>query len=78
MNEPIEIKAETEQRESKPSTAGLSRRTFLEVTSAGLAGAALASLPANAQQRADAIQKAETDHSASNPGPENTPGLLAE
>jgi oxalate decarboxylase len=64
----------SEQRESKPVTEGLSRRTFLGVGSSGLASAALASLAVNAQERTD-IEKAELDHSASNPGPENRPLL---
>jgi oxalate decarboxylase len=59
-----------EEHGSKPDTAGLSRRTFLEVGSVSLAGAALASLAVNAQQRED-TEKAEQDHSFSNPGPEN-------
>src|ERR1700739_3539329 len=53
---------------------GVSRRTFLGVGSASLASAALASLAANAQERAD-IQKGEQDHSFSNPGPEKKPLL---
>src|SRR6201998_943641 len=53
---------------------GVSRRTFWGVGSASLASAALASLAANAQERAD-IQKGEQDHSFSNPGPENKPLL---
>jgi oxalate decarboxylase len=53
---------------------GLSRRTFLGVGSAGLASAALASLAANAQEKTD-TEKADHDHSASNPGPENKPLL---
>ena len=60
------------QEESKTSTEGLSRRTFLEVGSAGLASAALSSLAVKAQERAD-TEKAEQDHSFSNPGPENKP-----
>jgi len=44
------------------------------VGSAGLASAALASLAVNAQERTD-TEKAEQDHSASNPGPENKPLL---
>jgi oxalate decarboxylase len=64
----------SEQQEGKPGTEGLSRRTFLGVSSAGLAGAALASLAVNAQERMD-TEKAERDHSASNPGPENKPLL---
>ena len=81
MSEPKEITAGTERdhwsstlQESKPGPEGLSRRTFLGVGSAGLAGAALASLTVNAQERAN-ITKAEQDHSASNPGPENQPLL---
>src|ERR1700751_3995518 len=62
------------QQEKQTNTNGLARRTFLEVGSAGLAGAALASLAVNAQERAD-IERAEQDHSASNPGPENKPLL---
>src|SRR5260370_23800945 len=64
----------SEQQESKTGTEGLSRRTFLGVGSAGLATAALASLAVNAQERMD-TEKAEQDHSASNPGPENKPLL---
>src|ERR1700746_3079216 len=63
-------------QQNQTGTDGLSRRTFLEVGSAGLAGAALASLAVKAQERAD-IERAEQDHSASNPGPENKP-LLGE
>jgi oxalate decarboxylase len=64
----------SEQQESKPDTEGLSRRNFLGVGSAGLATAALATLAANAQERAN-IEKGEHDHSASKPGPENKPLL---
>jgi oxalate decarboxylase len=64
----------SEPQESKRGTEGLSRRTFLEVGSAGLATAALASLAANAQEKSD-TEKADHDHSASNPGPENSPLL---
>ena len=59
----------SEEQGSKASTQGLSRRTFLEVGSAGLAGAALASLAVNAQERED-TERADRDHSASNPGPD--------
>ncbi len=79
MNEPKESKPAiagenrtSEQQESKSGTEGFSRRTFLGVGSAGLASAALASLAVDAQERAN-IAKAEQDHSASNPGPENKP-----
>src|SRR3984885_5586641 len=53
-----------------------SRRTFLGASSAALATAALVGLTASAQQRED-TRKAESDHSSSDPGQENTP-LLAE
>jgi oxalate decarboxylase len=64
----------SEQQESNALAEGLSRRTFLGVGSAGLATAAFTSLAANAQERTN-IAKAEQDHSASNPGPENKPLL---
>src|SRR5258705_1421882 len=63
------------QQGNNAGTEGLSRRTFLGVGSAGLAGAALVSLAVNAQDKAS-TQKAEHDHSSSNPGQENR-GLLA-
>ena len=56
--------------EAKPSPDGLSRRTFLGVTSATLATSAFTAINLNAQSRAN-IQKGEGDHSADNPGPEN-------
>src|SRR5260370_14591055 len=62
----------SEQQESKPGTEGVSRRTFLGVGSASLATAALASLAVKAQERTD-TEKADLDHSSSNPGPENKP-----
>src|SRR5258707_4793582 len=81
MNEPKESTSAIEgndrareQQDSKPGTDGVSRRTFLGVGSAGLASAALASLAVNAQERAD-TEKADHDHSSSNPGPENKPLL---
>src|ERR1700693_4008138 len=64
----------SEPRGSKAGMDGLSRRTFLGVGSAGLAGAALASLAVNAQEKAN-TEKADHDHSASNPGSENKPLL---
>jgi oxalate decarboxylase len=64
----------SEPRGSKAGMDGLSRRTFLGVGSAGLAGAALASLAVNTQEKAN-TEKADHDHSASNPGPENKPLL---
>jgi oxalate decarboxylase len=64
----------SKREESKPATTeDVSRRTFLGAGAAGLATAGLASLAA-AQERADTA-KAEQDHSATNPGPENTPLL---
>src|ERR1700686_2540128 len=53
-----------------------SRRSFLSAGSAALAAAAFVGLTASAQQRDD-TRKAESDHSSSDPGPENKP-LLAE
>src|SRR6202046_4469943 len=52
-----------------------SRRSFLGAGSAAIATAAFAGLAANAQEKAS-TQKAEHDHSSSNPGQENR-GLLA-
>ena len=49
---------------------GFSRRSVLGIGSAALAAAAFAGLTANAQERAS-TQKAEHDHSSSDPGPEN-------
>src|ERR1700688_362352 len=62
------------QQERNSGTEGFSRRAFLGVGSASLASAALASLAVNAQERAH-TEKADQDHSASNPGPENKPLL---
>jgi oxalate decarboxylase len=53
-----------------------SRRNFLGVSSVALAGAALAAIATRAQDKAS-TQKAEHDHSSSNPGQENR-ALLAE
>jgi len=64
----------SKQQETKPGMEALTRRTFLEAGAAGLATAGLASLGANAQERGD-VAKAEQDHSATNPGPENMPLL---
>src|ERR1700756_1337010 len=81
MREPKEAKSAieadsraSEQQESKSGMEGLSRRAFLGVGSASLTSAALASLALNAQERTD-TEKAEQDHSMSNPGPENKPLL---
>ena len=64
----------SKQQENKFGTEDVSRRTFLGAGAAGLATAGLASLAASAQGKADTA-KAEQDHSATNPGPENTPLL---
>jgi oxalate decarboxylase len=53
-----------------------SRRSFLGMSSVALATAAFAGLTANAQEKAS-TQKAEHDHSTSDPGQENKP-LLTE
>ncbi len=53
-----------------------SRRSFLGMSSVALATAAFAGLTANAQEKAS-TQKAEHDHSSSDPGPENK-ALLGE
>src|ERR1700752_2710623 len=53
-----------------------SRRSFLGLSSVALATAAFAGLTANAQEKAS-TQKAEHDHSSSDPGQENKP-LLGE
>jgi hypothetical protein len=53
-----------------------SRRSFLGMSSVALATAAFAELTANAQEKAS-TQKAEHDHSSSDPGQENKP-LLTE
>ena len=51
-----------------------SRRSFLGMGSIAVAAAAFAGLSANAQDKAS-TQKAEHDHSSSDPGPENKPLL---
>jgi oxalate decarboxylase len=83
MREPSESKSAvsrdsrtSEPQESKPGTEGLSRRSFLGVSSTALATAALAGLTAHAQETQD-TRKADKDHSVSDPGQENKP-LLAE
>ena len=53
-----------------------SRRSFLGMSSVALATAAFAGLTANAQEKTS-TQKAEHDHSTSDPGQENRP-LLTE
>jgi oxalate decarboxylase len=53
-----------------------SRRKFLGMSSVALATAALAAVAADGQEKAS-TQKAEHDHSSSNPGQENK-ALLAQ
>jgi oxalate decarboxylase len=65
-----------ERNTDKSFLNGVSRRSFLGVGSVALATAAITGLAAEGQQRADTA-KAEIDHSASDPGPENA-ALLAE
>jgi oxalate decarboxylase len=60
----------SDQNEEKPFLDGVSRRSFLGVGSAALATVAMAGLTAHAQERDDTT-KAESDHSSSDPGPEN-------
>lgn len=55
--------------------AGVSRRDFLSAGSTALATLALGAIPAGAQEPADTA-RAESDHSSSDPGPENQ-ALLA-
>jgi oxalate decarboxylase len=62
-----------EKTNSQDESTAVSRRNLLAVGST-LATAALAGVAANAQTRAN-TQKAKRDHSASNPGPENSPLL---
>jgi oxalate decarboxylase len=67
MNDPMQ---------ERPMSEHPSRRTFLGLSSVALAAAALTGLTADAQTKAS-TQKAEGDHSSSDPGPENR-SLLAE
>ena len=62
--------------EKKRVREGLSRRSVLVMGSAALAAATFAGMAANAQEKAS-TQKAEHDHSTSDPGPENK-SLLGE
>jgi oxalate decarboxylase len=61
--------------ESSAPTQNVSRRNFLEYSSAAAAAAALTSFTVHAQEREDTA-RAEGDHSSSDPGPENR-SLLA-
>jgi oxalate decarboxylase len=69
-------KAMSDQKKNKMIEDGVSRRSVLGIGSAALAAAAFAGLSAHAQSR-EGAQKAEGDHSSSNPGQENKP-LLAQ
>src|SRR6201993_2791351 len=64
------VSDQSDQIEQEPLHDGLSRRNFLAVGSAALATLAAAGLQAHAQERQD-TEKAEGDHSSSDPGPEN-------
>jgi oxalate decarboxylase len=63
-----------DEKKDKVPQDGFSRRSVLGMGSAALAAAAFASLTANAQDKAS-TQKAEHDHSSSDPVPENKPLL---
>jgi oxalate decarboxylase len=63
-----------DEKKDKGLQDGFSRRSVLGMGSAALAAAAFAGLTAHAQEKAS-TQKAEHDHSSSNPGPENKPLL---
>jgi oxalate decarboxylase len=58
------------QTSNTPTVQAVSRRIFLGAGSVAVATAALTGFTADAQQRED-TRKAESDHSTSNPGPEN-------
>src|ERR1700746_619775 len=60
----------SEKRKDKIMQDGVSRRSLLGIGSATLAAATFVGLTANAQEKAS-TQKAEHDHSSSDPGPEN-------
>ena len=60
----------TSQTSNTPTVQAVSRRIFLGAGSVAVATAALTGFTADAQQRED-TRKAESDHSTSNPGPEN-------
>src|SRR6204780_2590197 len=64
----------TDHSKERPMSEHPSRRSFLGMSSVALATAALAGLTAHAQDKAS-TQKAEHDHSSSDPGPENKPLL---
>jgi oxalate decarboxylase len=59
-----------EQRKNTSTLQAVSRRSFLGAGSVAVATAAFAGMTVHAQERED-TRKAESDHSTSNPGPEN-------
>src|SRR6267154_2147747 len=71
-----EEKAMNDEKKDKMMQDGVSRRSVMGIGSAALAAAAFAGLSAHAQTR-EGAQKAEGDHSSSDPGQENRP-LLGE
>ena len=71
----VRRKMMSNHEEEKPLVDHPSRRSFLGLGSAAIATAAFVGLAASAQDKAS-TQKAEHDHSSSNPGQENR-GLLA-
>jgi oxalate decarboxylase len=60
----------SDEKKDRELQDGFSRRSVLGMGSAALAAAAFAGLTANAQEKGS-TQKAEHDHSSSDPGPEN-------
>src|SRR5260370_26073164 len=64
------------EKKDKTLQGGVSRRSILGMGSAALAATTFAGLTANAQEK-PSTQKAEHDHSSSDPGPENK-ALLGE
>jgi oxalate decarboxylase len=60
----------TSQTSNTPTVQAVSRRIFLGAGSVAVATAALTGFTAHAQERED-TRKAESDHSTSDPGPEN-------
>ena len=64
------VKTMTDHSRERSMAEHPSRRSFLGMSSVALATAAFAGLTANAQDKAS-TQKAEQNHSSSDPGPEN-------
>src|ERR1700692_4904722 len=74
MSAKHEVEIMSDPSEEKTIIDHPSRRSFLGMSSVALATAAFAGLAANAQEEAG-TQKAERDHSSSDPGQENKPLL---